>query len=328
MANIAIWKDKYLGLGTSPRSYLVKLGGNTIYAGLAFTRPGEGQPYTKLNDIAAPYLKQTIPIEGGDSMEDDYVAADIFLTFKVYASDGVTQIGSDASFFYDWSGDPDHNTLAATVGCHANITGKCARHAPLIYTLYNTAPISSDSNNIKVRSTSNTGGTTLKAWQGVGNYVLADPDASLANIDTWIQIGRLRLDVVDCIRYVVYYVNAYGGWDELPIEGAVREWREYEKHYIKRVYNNASTVPRGEVNYANEESRFWEMTTGWLTDDQASRMHHLIGSPLVYLYDIDTQILRPVVVTDTQVENREYTREGKPIFYSFTLKEAREGMRR
>lgn len=327
MANIAIWKDYYQGLGTSPRSYIVKLGANTIYAGLAFTRPGEAQPYTKVNDIAAPYLKQTVPFEGGDSMEDDYVSADIFLTFKVYDNNN-SQIGSDIAFFYDWSGDPDHNTLAATVGCHANITGKCAKNAPLVYTLYNANPISSDSNNVKVRSTSNTGGTTLMAWQGIGNYVLADPSASLANIDTWIQIGRLRLDVVDCVRYVVYYVNAYGGWDELPIEGAVKEWREYEKHYLKRVYNNASPVPRGEVNYANEESRFWEMTTGWLTDDQAGRMHHLIGSPLVYLYDTATQILRPVVVTDTQVESRAYAREGKPIFYTFTLKEAREGMRR
>ena len=92
MANIPIYRDYYLGLGTSPRSYEVKLGGSTIFAGRAFTRPGDAQPYSKINDIAAPYLRQTFPCEALEGMETSYVAApEIFLTFKAY--DGGTQIG-------------------------------------------------------------------------------------------------------------------------------------------------------------------------------------------------------------------------------------------
>lgn len=328
MANVAIWKDYYLSLGANPRSYIVKLSGNTIYAGLAYARPGETYPYTKLNDIAAPYLKQTFPLESYDAGQvNEAEAADIYLTFKVYDTSN-NQIGTDTAFYMDWSGDPNHNTLASSVGCHANITDKCAKYAPLILTLYNNAPVSGDSGAIKIRRTSNTAGTTILNYSAPGNYVCADPSDYLTNIDTWIQIGRMRLQVVDCIRYVLYYVNAYGGWDELPIEGAVKEWREYNRHSLKRVYNNSNNLARGEVNYANEETRYWEMTTGWLTDEQAGRMHHLIGTTLAYLYDISIDTYIPVVVADTSCETRAYSREGKPVFYTFTLREAREGMRR
>ena len=327
--NQAIWKDYNLTLDANPRSYNVKLGGSTVYAGLAYARPGESYPKVRLNDIAAPYLKQNFPLESYDSgQSDEYQAADIFRTFKVYNASTNVQIGNDVAFFLDWSGEANHNTLAGSVGCHANITDKCAKYAPLIYTLYNNNPVSGDSGAIKVRSTSNSAGTLILSYSAPGNYVCGDPSDYLSSIDTWIRIGRLQLEVVDCIRYVLYYVNAYGGWDELPIEGAVKEWREYDRHSLKRVYDNTNYLTRGEVNYANEESRYWEMTTGWLTDEQAGRMHHLIGTTLAFLYDIDNDLYIPVVVTDTTCETRAYSREGKPVFYTFTLREAREGMRR
>ena len=327
--NQAIWKDYNLTLDANPRSYNVKLSGNTIYAGLAYARPGETYPKIRLNDIAAPYLKQNFPLEAyNDGQADEYQAADIYRTFKVYNATTNVQIGNDVAFYMDWGGEPNRYSLATNTGCHANITDKCAKYAPLIYTLYNTAPISADSNKVKIRTTSNTVGTQILSWSAAGNYVCGDPSNYLVDADTWIQIGRLRLQVVDCIRYVLYYVNAYGGWDELPIEGAVKEWREYNRHSLKRVYNNTNYLARGEVNYANEETRYWEMTTGWLTDEQAGRMHHLIGTTLAFLYDIANDTYTPVVVTDTTCESRAYSREGKPIFYTFTLREAREGMRR
>ena len=328
MANIPIYRDYYLGLGNvASRSYEVKLGGSTIFAGLAYRRPNEAQPYSKINDIAAPYLRQTFPCEALESMTTRYVAApEIFLTFKAY--DGGTQIGEDMAFYMDYSGEDDRNALAASVGCHANITGKFALAAPLIYTLYNTAPISADGNVVKVRTPIDTSGTTILSWQGVGNYVLYPPDDYGNMSHDWLQIGRLRLAPVDCVRYVVYYVNAYGGWDELPVEGAVKEWREYERHTLQRAYNNANLQARGTFNYANEETRFWQMTTGWLTDEQAARVHHLIGSTSVYLLDMTTGTFTPVVITDNTAESRQYATEGKPIFYTFTLREARQGIRR
>lgn len=329
MANIPIWRDFYLNLGSSPRSYLVKLGGNTVFAGQAYARPGDTAPFAKINDIAAPYLRQTFPLRALESQETEFVAApEIFLTFQVYDADGVTRIGDDLAFFLDWSGDPTRTVLAATGGgAHANITGKFALEAPLIYTLYNNAPVSADG-GIKVRTPYDTSGTKVLDYEGIGNYVLFPPSDYSAASHEWMQFGRLRLQPVDCVRYVVYYVNAFGGWDELPVEGATKEWRTYERHELQRGYNNANLQARGTVNYANEETRYWQMTTGWLSDEQAALMHHLIGSTSVYLLDLTTGEFTPVVVDDNQAESRTRATEGKPVFYTFTLREARQGYRR
>ena len=57
-------------------------------------------------------------------------------------------------------------------------------------------------------------------------------------------------------------------------------------------------------------------------------MHHLIGSTLVYLYDIAEQSFRPVVVTDAEVSARKYEMEGSPLRYTINVEDGREGLRR
>lgn len=325
--NVPIWRDQYQALGNvASRSYVIKLGADTVYAGTAWRRPGESQPQVLINDIAAPYLKQNadcLQTEEGD----DYYAADIIKTFKVQDTGG-TQYGDDFDCFLKW--EEDSRNVLGTSGAHAPITARICDGMPLILTAYNANVLTHDGGSatyVRLRCSTDPTASNVIAWQGAGNYTV---QVSFVPADTWVRINGFQYDRVEgCTpQYALYYVNAYGAWDFLVCEGAAREGRRYERHTLKKVHNNGSEKSRGIWNYANEVRRTWTLNTGWLSDDQAARMHHLIGSTLVYLYDIAAQTFRPVNVTDGEVTARKYEQEGAPINYTINVEEGREGLRR
>jgi len=329
VTNVPIWRDEYVGLGSvSSRSYVVKLGGGTIYAGTAYARPGESVPYVLINDIAAPYLSQNdtcLDVENGNF----YSAADIIKTFKIYDANNV-QYGNDLACYLNC--EDDGRTVNGSNGAHAPINSRVMDGMPIILTAYNSSVLDHDgggTTKVRVRYSTEATASPVLNWNAAGNYtVLADftghPGAK------WVKINGFQYDLVEscAARYALYYVNAYGAWDFLVIEGAAQEGRRYTRHELARVHNNADVQSREIWNYANESRRTWVLHTGWIDETGAERMHHLIGSTLVYLYDADGQIFRPVVVTDTEVTVRRYEQEGKPVSYAITVEEGREGLRR
>lgn len=327
ITNVPIWKDEYQALGVmDSRSYVLKLDGNTIYAGTAWKRPGTSQPEVLINDIAAPYLTQNadcLAPEDGDA----YYPADIIRTFLLYDADGVTRIGNDFACYLKW--EEDNRSVLSTDWAHDYINGHIAAGMPIIVTLYNNLALTYDGGSatyIRARRSSQITSSNILAYSAPGNYAF---NPAFVTADKWITVNGHRFDrVEECHNYALYYVNAYGAWDFLLIEGAVLEGRRYERHELKRVHNNRSFKSRGIWNYANEVRRTWTLHTGWITDEGAARMHHLIGSTLVYLYDIAEQSFRPVVVTDAEVSARKYEMEGSPLTYTINVEEGREGLRR
>lgn len=132
-----------------------------------------------------------------------------------------------------------------------------------------------------------------------------------------------------CARYALYYVNAYGGWDMLMMDGLDEERDELTRHEATRVYDNGNAANRGTVNYVNEIQKSWTLRTGYLTDEQAGRMHHLLNSTQVYLYDISSAAFTPVVLSGTTTEYRTYRNQGrKLVSYEVEARLAQERMRR
>ena len=333
MANLAIGRDYYLGMSTSPRSYYVKLGGNTIFNGKAYTRPGDAQPFVRVNDIAAPYLKQAwpggnFPGEGGSA----YVPqGDISRTFKVYDASTNSQIGNDLDFCYDWSGDAaTPPTALGNAGPHRPIKALAFKDMPLILTLYNNAPLTAIGDTGVEVQTTTTSPAVVLSYGGVGNYLLEQSSDYIADSDKYIRWGCLRFDLVPAcaIEKVLYYVNAYGAWDCLAMEGRCSEGYDYERHTLRQVYNNTNPVAAGEVNYANGYRRKWTLRTGWIDELGASRMHHLVGTTLAVLLDVASNTYTPVTIQDTELLVRDYKSEGAPVQYAINVQEAREGTRR
>ena len=66
-----------------------------------------------------------------------------------------------------------------------------------------------------------------------------------------------------------------------------------------------------------------------MSDDEASRMHHLLNSPNVYLLDMETDEMMPVVLTNTTTEYKTYKGNGgKLVNYTIEATLAQERIRR
>ena len=96
---------------------------------------------------------------------------------------------------------------------------------------------------------------------------------------------------------------------------------------VQRAYDNADIRNRGTDNYVNVLGKRYTLHTGWLSDDASSRMHHLLNSTDVYLYDIDLGQMIPVTLTSPVTE---YKRNPvvRAIDYAVEVAVAQERMRR
>lgn len=96
------------------------------------------------------------------------------------------------------------------------------------------------------------------------------------------------------------------------------------------MYDNNDALARGTVNYANEVAKTYTLRTGLLTEEGAANMHHLIGSPLVFLQDFanDGEVV-PITIDDKSVEAKTFNSNGRrPIQYTIKATLARDRVRR
>ena len=145
-----------------------------------------------------------------------------------------------------------------------------------------------------------------------------------------VTLGNTEFKVVNsCHKYALYYLNAYGGWDSLLIEGNHSKMDNLTRHTRETEYDNGSVQNRGIHNYVNEISRSLTLHTSWMSDEQSARMHHLLNSTNVYLGDIETGQMIPVVLTDTITEYKTYKGNGgKLVNFAINVTIAQERMRR
>jgi hypothetical protein len=71
------------------------------------------------------------------------------------------------------------------------------------------------------------------------------------------------------------------------------------------------------------------MHTSWLPDDESSRMHHLLNSTNVFLGDLVTGQMIPVILTNTTTEYKTYKGNGgRLVNYTINVTIAQERIRR
>ena len=159
--------------------------------------------------------------------------------------------------------------------------------------------------------------------------VISLPLDDYVGLESVTVAGKVYKVVPACHRYALLYVNAFGGWDTLYLEGLSKEVDRYTRNTMKQRYDNAARSARGTVEYVNEVARSWSLRTGWLSDDEAGRMHHVLGSVCVYLYDIIGESLIPVVILDQECEYKTYRGNGgQMIAYTLEVEQAQELLRR
>lgn len=337
---VPIWKDYFVTLGTTDGTlFRIRIGsysGDIIYSGKAYLRPGETDNVIRINEICADYLTHALP-----TMERGWSPLTL-PTFYVQAStDGGTTWANKGSvqFTKDWSYDDSFNP--ATMPFSQPVNGRIDARQLLLYSALNISQVAA------VLTFQD--GSTMTVYVPVARHNSFDAsfDASFEQSILAAQSATAVLDLSgftglksvrvankktytvagDCFRHVLYYVNEFGGWDSLLIEGASRRTDAVSRRTIGVDYDNRDGSARGTFDYLNEVVPRWTLCTGRMSDAEAEAMPGLFNSPEVYLMDLASRRVLPVVLSDAEQTIRR-TRNGGPIFFEITATLAQDRIRR
>lgn len=332
-----IWKDYIVDLGrTVPTRFAVSVelpdaGGETsyvtIYEGLAVMRPGEESVKVKINDICSAFLANRF-----DFLRTYEISAMTFpARFAVDYHNGSAweTVQDEIQFTDDWSYDPSY-ALPANGCASAPINGRIDRRQFFLATIYGKQSLSVG----RVRANGTSTSTTIYPYTGevtddflaavrmTGTGTLRQ---SLSGYSAYVAltVGAEHYDLVDPCgqRYVLYYVNAYGGWDSFLVEARVDRVDALTRHTAGKVYDNRQVSNRGTVNYVNEIAPAFTFHTGWLTDEQSARMPHLLNATTVFVHDLESGTIRPAVLTNTSTEYKTFRNNGNR-FVDYTVEVA------
>ena len=338
---VPIWKDAFVTLGTGDSIlYRVILSDTSevIYSGKAYKRPGETNITARVNDICADYLVNVLPYLS----QAEFTRINLPVTFLVQtSSDGsawTTQ--STLQFINDWSYDYSYDP--ATMGMSFPINGRIDSRMPIVWTGLNVSQVTVTvyetngssyqviipveiSNDFNADFNSDFSRSVRSAGSGTAVFY----PTAWVNVDR-IAIGNSTFKVVtSCARYALYYVNAHGGWDSLLIEGNSIEADTLKRYTREVVYDNRDIQNRGIHNYVNEVTKGFTFHTGWLLHDQGERMHHLINSTDVYMYDIASQEMIPVTIPTTSCEYKTFKNQGNRLVnYAIQVEVSQNRIRR
>lgn len=129
-----------------------------------------------------------------------------------------------------------------------------------------------------------------------------------------------------CGDYVLYYVNARGGWDAFAFTGKCQKTDTITQHQFNRAFNN-NTLEFESGRYISEITTTYQLNTGILTEKQAANFaQNLIGTNLCYLANITEGWVKPALITDNQAV---YKLDGDEdvITYQITVKESQSKIR-
>ena len=336
-----IWKDYYVTLGTADgilfRIRTVSYSGTIIYNGKSYLRPGATSNDIRINDICADYLQHSLP-----TMQRGWSPLDL-PTFYVQAStDGGTTWTNKGyvQFTKDWSYDSSFNP--STMPFSQPINGHIDPRQFIVYSRLNVATVTAvvtldDGHSytvyVPVQHTQSFDTSFDDSFEKT--VVAAQSATAVLDLSGFTGLKSVRIDnkktytvAPGCYSHVLYYVNAFGGWDSLLIEGAVRRSDSVTRRTIGIDYDNRDASARGTLDYLNEVVPRWTLCTGRMDDNEAERLvQHLLPSTDVYLMDLASRQVLPVVMDD-QAQQVRRTRNGGPIFYELTATLAQDRIRR
>lgn len=336
MATTPIWKDiisydaQHSGvLDAQVRIRLVSGSGETIHNGRIIAAPDASRAQIRINDIVRPYLFQKWPsalnsgfIEQDGTTDDGAILRAFYVEFK-HGNYGWHEV-AQPNVLFDWSYD---NQFTPSYRMSFPIDGVLDSRQVLLWT---TLLESNFMFRIWTGSTSIDFGFTGDIGPGTAKLQLGD-----YNGITKVQVlgahtsYEFQVDNSGCNRFVLYYVNAYGGWDSLLLTGKSVKTDAYNRSLQGQVYDNRTQFTAGTKVYKNEVTRKWQLHTGWLSDEAASRMHHLLGTTLAMLRDFEENSYTPVIITNSDCVYKRFDTNGhRMASYTIEAEIARDLTRR
>ena len=340
MAFAPIWKDRIVTLAASGAYADFEIrqnnaSGTVLYRGRAYPRPGETAIKARINGVCASYLGAPLPDFG-----NRYTPMKVSETF-------VTRVGGSTkdtvTFVNDWSYDGGKTWSSGSILSDPIVAELDPRQTLFFSVLSGVTSV-----NVTIYYTDGTSSVvSVQVAMSAdfnddfnGDFIQSD-DASrsgtaILDLSQFSDVDRVKFGSFTvkvrrqgCAKYVAAYVNAYGGWDTLILDGEPSRSDALVRHTASFDYDNADGSARGRKDYAIEVSPAWTLRTGILTDDQSLRMHHLLESTEVYLQDLSDGTFYPVVLTDGEAQRKTFKGNGRQLnTYTFNAQLAQERFRR
>lgn len=307
---IPIWKDTiadYLTMGDS-QTFTISVDGKIIYNGRLVKKPGKVGVTTYVNRLVKDYLSAKIDFDKRKAIhsQDNYI--------REFAINPATVEGVSAYKFYC---DYGYEDGAVKDNALSVISRPLSNVADPRQTLFCTFADLSD-NTINVVARLRKSNRAIQASTGkVQTFTLRLSSNMVGDI----------IDIVDdmagkvlasyevrntCAEYALYYLNAHGGYDHLLINGTSKRTDNIKRTEITRVVDNTS-LKHGRSDVHTEITRTWRLNTGHLTDAQWAKIHHLLGSPHVFLHNLDSGEIVPVVIKANKADFNTYRNNGRKM---------------
>lgn len=336
-----IWKDYFVNLPVDDTRnntavFRIEASSTTIYSGVAYPfKSTDTHVKVRINDICADYLDHGALID--DEATD---TGNWSREFKVYCYDGGSEELIDTITFYnDWSYEYDFDPVRDGLSfppLEQFFYGQIIPFSFIGGSTPNATFTMPDGTQVVVplsgwedlRDFNNDFNEDFATLYREGAVMFADTRGYPGAVSVEIEGHVWRL-APTCGRYVLYYVNAHGGWDSLPVAGNVKRQDDVKRYEAERVYNNGRPYNRGRRNYLNDLEQKYTLHPAPMRDAESERMHHLLNSTQVYLHDLQTGAIRAVVLTGKATERKTYrTNGGKLSEYTIEATLAQERIRR
>lgn len=307
---IPIWKDtnaSYVTMGDS-KTFTISVGGQIIYNGRLVKKPGESGLTTYVNRLVKDYLSAKIDLNRGRFIhsQDNYIRE---FTINPATTTGVSSYKFYCDYGYE-DGAVKDNTLSVISRPLSNVVDPRQ-------TLFCTfADLSDNTNNDVVARLrkmnrdiqASTGGKaqtfTIRLLPGMAGDIIDIVDEMAGEVLASYEVRKT------CAEYALYYLNAHGGYDHLLINGTSKRSDNIKRTEITRVVDN-TTLKHGRSDVHTEITRTWRLNTGHLTDAQWAKTHHLLGSTHVFLHNLETDEIVPVVIKANKADFNTYRNNGR-----------------
>ena len=126
-----------------------------------------------------------------------------------------------------------------------------------------------------------------------------------------------------CGEIALYYKNRKGGWDAFLVEGTVTKKDEYTKYTYNRSFNN-NTLEFENGTYHSQIITSYVLNTGWLNDQESDNLaFNLLSSNEVYLHNLCTDKVYPVVIKDNTATYKTYKNNSRKLVnYQINVEES------
>lgn len=298
---------------------------NIIYSGV---RPNTINIYNNLENILSPKLTmqlfyENLPLQV-NAWNDQFSK-----TFYIYESPNDWELVSypvSVEVIYDWSYIPNYPYMSEITD---PIEYKIDPRQYLIWTSRQLVPGTPNRQQLYIN-----GVASSTAWfyiaekdfnynicYKIGDIIPIQGTGTILNINSSNDIVVIE----PCKEYCLYYLNKFGGWDWLLVNGTSLKTDKlnrlsYKSNYLAQYAQGTVNIyaTRNKIDYTTIINENWELNTSWLSDIQSSKMSNLLESNQVVLHDLKNNYLIPVLITNSNVDYKTYKNQGRKL-YSYKI---------